>query len=161
MADTNGGAAVIMGHGKVASAAVEDNAVSDVGQEATARAHGVVVTGTGTHDWVPASVGVTDNELGALRSDPESDFDCVGDDGSRVDVNSNELTENEVTDADGDGIHLLEASSHNTVEENELKDGGNYDAHDESSGDGTAGTANTWEENECETANPEGLCGGD
>lgn len=57
-----------------------------------------------------------------------------------------------------DGIHLLAGASGNTVEENEMKDSGGFDAHDESTGSETAGTANTWEENECETSSPAGLC---
>lgn len=80
-------------------------------------------------------------------------------DGIRGDGDSSEIKENEVKDSGEDGIHLLEDASDNTVKENEMKDSDDFDAHDDSNGSRTAGTANTWEDNECETDSPDGLCG--
>jgi SLT domain-containing protein len=39
-----------------------------------------------------------------------------------------------------------------------MKGSGEHDAHDDSTGGGTAGTANTWDKNKCETDLPDGLC---
>jgi len=36
-----------------------------------------------------------------------------------------------------------------------------HDCHDDSSGTGTASTANSWLHNHCETSSPAGLCSGD
>jgi hypothetical protein len=58
----------------------------------------------------------------------------------------------------GDGIHMDMLNSRNVVQGNSMRGNGGYDAHDESTGTGTAGTANTWVKNSCATSSPAGLC---
>ena len=52
-------------------------------------------------------------------------------------------------------------STGNTITNNQMDDDAEHDAHDDSVGPGTGGTANTWEKNHCGSPNPEnkpGLC---
>jgi len=46
----------------------------------------------------------------------------------------------------------------NTIERNVIRQSGEHDAHDDSVGAGTGGTANLWMENKCETENRPELC---
>jgi hypothetical protein len=57
-----------------------------------------------------------------------------------------------------DGIRLSAGDFGNEVSENSMRGNGMFDAHDESTGGGTAGTANTWTNNNCKTSSPPGLC---
>jgi nitrous oxidase accessory protein NosD len=60
-----------------------------------------------------------------------------------------------------DGIYVASNSSDNFITNNQMDDNAEHDAHDDSVGPRTAGTANTWEKNHCGSANPEnktGLC---
>lgn len=57
-----------------------------------------------------------------------------------------------------DGIRAEANSRDNTIEQNLIATSVEHDAHDESAGAGTAGTANFWIENHCETENRPGLC---
>jgi hypothetical protein len=50
------------------------------------------------------------------------------------------------------------ASDGNTIERNVIRESGEHDAHDDSVGPGTAGTANFWLKNNCKTENRPGLC---
>ena len=61
------------------------------------------------------------------------------------------------------GISVANLSTGNLFEGNKMKDnigqnGDPLDALDASVGGGTAGTANTWDDNKCKFANPSGLC---
>ena len=56
------------------------------------------------------------------------------------------------------GIFVAAASSGNLLTENKLT-GNVFDAWDESSGSGTAGTANRWKHNKGQTSFPAGLFG--
>lgn len=69
-------------------------------------------------------------------------------------ASNNEVEENEVSDSVRYGISLRGGASDNTVAENEVSGSGTADLHD-------AGTGNTWEENECTSSSPAGLCGDD
>ena len=60
----------------------------------------------------------------------------------------------------GTASTLESTSSENRIKDNRLKDNAEHDCHDESVGDGTAGTANFWGGNHAETQNRPGLCKG-
>jgi hypothetical protein len=57
-----------------------------------------------------------------------------------------------------DGIHLSTGVSRNVIKGNSMHGNTGFDAHDESAGTGTAGTANDWVRNNCATSSPSGLC---
>jgi nitrous oxidase accessory protein len=68
--------------------------------------------------------------------------------------NDNEVSENVVEDSGRYGISVTSGSSRNVLSENVITDSGTADIFD----DGT-GEDNVYEENECATSLPEGLCG--
>lgn len=70
------------------------------------------------------------------------------------------VSRNDSLDNDNDGLFVDEGSTQNTISRNKSFRNGNFDAEDLSSGNGTAGTANFWENNRCDTSNPTGLCEG-
>ncbi len=74
------------------------------------------------------------------------------------DVTGSRVERNHVLANLGDGIRLTATASGNVVEGNHMRANGEFDAHDLSTGTGTAGTANTWIRNHCETDSPDGLC---
>jgi parallel beta-helix repeat protein len=80
------------------------------------------------------------------------------DTGIYLDGEGADVDHNEVTDGDADGIYAESTSSENRIEHNRLTGNAEHDCHDESVGDGTAGTANFWEGNFGETQNRPGLC---
>ena len=82
------------------------------------------------------------------------------DTGIYLDGQEADVDHNIVTDGDGDGIYAESTSSENRIKDNRLKDNAEHDCHDESVGDGTAGTANFWGGNHAETQNRPGLCKG-
>lgn len=57
-----------------------------------------------------------------------------------------------------DGIRVFSTSAGNLIVGNHMRQNLAHDAHDDSVGTGTAGTANIWEDNHCETENRPGLC---
>lgn len=57
-----------------------------------------------------------------------------------------------------DGIRVFPTSAENTIERNVIRESGEHDAHDDSVGPGTSGTANLWINNKCVTENRPGLC---
>src|SRR5438094_2073274 len=58
-----------------------------------------------------------------------------------------------------DGIRVFNsAAAENMIERNVIRESGEHDAHDDSAGPGTGGTANFWIENKCETENRPELC---
>jgi len=65
---------------------------------------------------------------------------------------------NEVRTVLLDGILFGNLTSGNTISRNFMRGGGEHDAHDNSTGSSTAGTANTWTRNDCVTDQPDGLC---
>jgi nitrous oxidase accessory protein NosD len=57
------------------------------------------------------------------------------------------------------GIHIADNNENNSITNNNFKNGGaNNDCEDNSSGGGTAGTANTWKNDKGKTASPPGIC---
>jgi hypothetical protein len=65
---------------------------------------------------------------------------------------------NHIRQSGRDGIRVDAASNGNTIEQNVIRENGEHDAHDDSVGPGTAGTANFWINNKCETENRPELC---
>ncbi len=57
-----------------------------------------------------------------------------------------------------DGIFLGPNTANNTIEDNEARLNAHHDAHDDSVGTSTASTANIWDDNDCSTDSPNGLC---
>ena len=59
---------------------------------------------------------------------------------------------------DRDGIRAFPTATGNLILQNIMEANVEHDAHDDSVGPGTAGTANVWEKNHCATENRPGLC---
>jgi parallel beta-helix repeat protein len=82
-------------------------------------------------------------------------------DGIRLMNNSdkNSIRQNHVRTSGRDGIRVVgTAPEGNTIERNHIRESVEHDAHDDSVGTGTDGTANFWIDNHCETESPLGLC---
>lgn len=69
----------------------------------------------------------------------------------------NEIRNNGAT-LNGDGILMNPGNTNNTFQNNTLLGNTHHDAHDNTVGSGTAGTANIWNSNTCATSQPAGLC---
>jgi parallel beta-helix repeat protein len=99
---------------------------------------------------------VMQNHLDGIRLEP-----CIIQGGVPVctDVTRNTVQLNLVRRNVRDGIRVFDSRAHdNTIERNVIRESGEHDAHDDSAGAGTAGTANFWINNKCETENRPGLC---
>jgi parallel beta-helix repeat protein len=59
-----------------------------------------------------------------------------------------------------DGLYVDAASAGNRIENNHMRANTPHDCHDESTGTGTAGTANIWQNDKGDTQNRPGLCRG-
>jgi len=81
-------------------------------------------------------------------------------DGVRIFNNAaaNSIQSNVVWRSGRDGIRAEATSSNNTIERNIVVNSVEHDAHDDSVGIGTAGTANFWTDNHCGTENRLVLC---
>jgi parallel beta-helix repeat protein len=81
-------------------------------------------------------------------------------DGIRIFNNAaaNIIRSNHIRRSGRDGIRAEVASRDNTIEQNLIGESAEHDAHDDSVGAGTNGTANFWIDNRCETENRLGLC---
>jgi hypothetical protein len=73
-------------------------------------------------------------------------------------ISGNLIAKNDVKNMSGNGIAVSDRSTGNTIDKNHFVDSVETDAVDESTGTGTAGTANTWTGNHCDTSSPPGLC---
>jgi hypothetical protein len=109
---------------------------------------------------------IVENEI-SLTSDNPSVTDVMGiwlaD--IRVDptppvIFGNKVSENKVEHVGRYGIAVTGAPGNRLVD-NEIEDSGTFDAFDDTTGSGTAGTANRWKGNDCDTSSPDGLCGED
>jgi parallel beta-helix repeat protein len=80
-------------------------------------------------------------------------------DGIALENADGNLIERNQSDENGrDGIRADPLSAANTIRRNRMAKNGEHDAHDDSVGPGTAGTANFWLKNRCKTENRPGLC---
>jgi parallel beta-helix repeat protein len=74
-------------------------------------------------------------------------------------VDANIVLLNHIRESGRDGIRVDTTSDGNTIERNVIRESGEHDAHDDSVGTGTGGTANFWIKNKCDTDNRGGaLC---
>ena len=71
--------------------------------------------------------------------------------------NDNLIRNNSVDTSGTDGIHVFHGED-NELKNNRIDDSGDPDAVDDTSGSGSAGTANTWKNNKCYRSSPKGLC---
>jgi parallel beta-helix repeat protein len=110
-------------------------------------------------------IGVYDSQDNSLDDNMVEDNAGSGillDNGDNNTVGSNKVRENGTAGGDAtDGIRLEMTSSSNTVHDNRLKHNVTHDCHDNSTGTGTAGTDNSWINNDGTTSNRTGLCGED
>jgi parallel beta-helix repeat protein len=83
-----------------------------------------------------------------------------GQDGVRITNNAagNKIRSNQIQRSGRDGVRAEMTSSNNTIEQNLIAESAEHDAHDDSNGAGTSGTANLWIDNHCETENRPALC---
>jgi hypothetical protein len=121
------------------------------------------LTGIVLTDWLGNGPS-TDNRVDGNRVKHAGDVDTIRDDCIRLDsgASGNCVVKNHVLGCVWSGIAALGDTtgnefSYNKVSNSNGLDGG-ADALDLSSGGGTAGTANEWIENKCETQSPDGLC---
>jgi len=81
-----------------------------------------------------------------------------GSDGINVELSTgNEIRNNWANSNHRDGIALESTATGNFVRNNSMFDNTMFDAFDDSTGTGTAGTANQWEHNRFHTSSPSGL----
>lgn len=73
-------------------------------------------------------------------------------------ADENVVRGNKSDDNRRDGLRADSASSANRIEKNRMSGNREHDCHDDSTGTGTAGTANTWNDNQGATENRSGLC---
>lgn len=113
--NTDGGATGISIQGNVENATVEENVVSNIGLEETAFAFGIVVRGTGNHNVEPKNVGISNNDVSDVVSDPATQFFGVGlgvetDDASEVRANNNNIETPELLIQNKDTNNTLDAT---------------------------------------------------
>ena len=88
-----------------------------------------------------------------------SGIDVTAEDFAAVSARNNTLTNNGVgSDAPRDGIFFGASTMGNQIRGNTASGNGNLDCEDDSHGSGTAGTANTWVNNNGVTDDPNGIC---
>jgi parallel beta-helix repeat protein len=74
------------------------------------------------------------------------------------DADENVVRGNKSEDNRRDGLRADSSSSGNRLEKNRMAGNREHDCHDDSTGSGTAGTANVWQQNQGATENRAGLC---
>jgi len=65
---------------------------------------------------------------------------------------------NQVRNVSDVGVYNDSTSTGNTYQNNKASGSGTFDCQDDSAGTGTAGTANTWQNDKGDTASPPGIC---
>jgi parallel beta-helix repeat protein len=148
-----------------AVADVHDNRVSDnrfIGPAAAAS--GIILFNPGSATKVRNNE-VTRNDVGIAVSGATNaaitgnSISRSTEDGIRlIDGPKGTLVANNESRKNGlDGIFVDSTSTNNVIRNNKLKQNKGFDAEDQSVGAGTAGTANTWQNNEGKTSSPPGL----
>jgi len=148
-----------------ATANIHDNTVSDnVYSVGTDAATGILLFHPGSAVTVRNNT-VTKNDFG-IYLDGATGATVTGNSVSRntydgidlADGTTGTLVANNDSSKNGlDGILVDSTSTNNTIRDNVFKQNKNFDAEDQSTGAGTAGTANTWRNNQGKTSNPPGL----
>jgi parallel beta-helix repeat protein len=110
-------------------------------------------------------IGVYDSQSNALRAnmvEDNSDSGILLSNGDSNRFEENRVRNNGTSSGDTtDGIRVDTFSTGNTLRDNHLRHNLTHDCHDDSLGAGTAGTANSWTNNEGSTSKPAGLCRAD
>jgi parallel beta-helix repeat protein len=110
-------------------------------------------------------IGVYDSQSNALRAnmvEDNSDSGILLSNGNSNRLEENRVRNNGTSSGDTtDGIRVDMFSTGNTLRDNHLRHNLTHDCHDDSLGAGTAGTANSWTNNEGSTSKPAGLCRAD
>ena len=91
-----------------------------------------------------------------VRNDDNGFFLSVGT--TAATANANTLKKNTVSSSLNDGILADSSTGGNTMLRNSSGLNAGFDARDNSTGAGTAGTDNSWLANNCTTSDPSGLC---
>ena len=91
-----------------------------------------------------------------VRNDFNGFYLSVGTTG--VTANANTLRRNTVSSSLNDGFLVDSSSGGNLFVRNNSQLNSTFDAQDNSTGAGTAGTDNSWEANICTSSDPSGLC---
>jgi len=119
---------------------------------------GNVVTGFGD-SGIRLREGAANNLVaGNFVADNGMNNDATTGDGISLEAAvNNVIRDNRVLRNRRDGIRVDAASHDNRIINNRLRDNGEFDARDDSTGTLTAGTANTWQGNSGETENRPGL----
>jgi nitrous oxidase accessory protein NosD len=131
--DTKGGAAGISIQGNVDGATVTQNTVTNIGQQATTWAFGIVVRGTGNDPtFLPSNVDITNNNVSSILSDPATQTVGVGfglEDGAVSSVSSNTFTNTELQAEDKTtGFDLIsDFVANNTLDRTVVIDDGSAD----------------------------------
>ncbi|MEA2573275.1 MAG: hypothetical protein QOH93_573, partial [Chloroflexia bacterium] len=102
-------------------------------------------------------VNDTDGAVVSHNTITGSTFDGIG----LVGATNCTISFNDSSGSGFDGVYVDSDSSNNHIEHNRLSNNVEHDAHDDSAGPGTSGTANFWEHDKCDSPNPEnrpGLC---
>ena len=74
-----------------------------------------------------------------------------------IDASLAKVEKNDISGSGFAGIYIFDGST-NTIKLNDIATSGVVDARDDTVGGGTAGTDNTWDQNNCATSSPAGLC---
>ncbi len=127
-----------------------------------ASVNGVSVHDNDLRDGAWSGIAVFGTDLGATSSSvivDDNEIRNFGDDGVSVrdGVMNSWVRRNKIDKVGRDGIRMTVGTSNNLIERNRMKKSGEHDAHDDSVGTKTAGTANTWKKNEGKTQNRPGL----
>jgi parallel beta-helix repeat protein len=116
-------------------------------------AHNVISTNdSGIYSFDTSGPVIQHNKISVSTYDG---IDLIETTGANVSYNFSEGA------VDFDGIYVDSDSSGNTISSNQMENNTEHDAHDDSDGPGTGGTANIWEKNHCGSPTPEnkpGLC---
>lgn len=144
---------------------VDDNKLTD------GTGSGINATNDGTTPGLNANLEITKNEVSGsdfsgIRVDSttgslieKNNLRDNAVDGIRLDTGaaSNQVRQNHAERNGRDGVRAAAGSSNNTIEKNELNKNVEHDAHDDTVGSGTAGTANFWIKNKGKTESRPGL----
>jgi parallel beta-helix repeat protein len=123
--------------------------------QATTVANNVVDNNPGNGISLLGSTAVTATR-NTLRNDYNGFFLNVGTVG--VTANADTVQHNSISASLNDGFLVTSSAGGNTFTHNSSQLNANVDVQDSSVGAGTAGTADTWADNNCTTSDPSGVC---
>jgi parallel beta-helix repeat protein len=102
------------------------------------------------------AITVSGNDIRRMQFDGiRADSSFVGDVPSLAD---SRIAQNIVSENGRDGVRMGLNINGNVIESNYMRGNVEHDCHDDSTGNGTAGTGNTWLSNDALTDSPSGIC---